>query len=231
MNFSDTNIQLLNEVENLKRLFYQNKFNLLKINFSEIVLSIFRFPLDFIFSEIFLEFIIKISEAIYWKSKILLNFDNELEENEEISFREKNFFYYSKIPLNNILGEKTFLPKLSKDILKNLNLDSILEKGDINLLLKAMIRVLEKEAPEIKILNVPEISIEDYIKDAKEELNKRKSITFNEFIFEKKNKGEIKKILEIIYYFLAFLFLCFQNYCSMVQTEEFGDIIIFVKNI
>ena len=78
MVISETALELYNELEELKKILSKNKFNLIDLNLTNIVLSAKNFFSLTTLNEIFLEFLIKLSEAIYWKSCLLLNIQNNI---------------------------------------------------------------------------------------------------------------------------------------------------------
>lgn len=234
----ETSLELYKELEELKSKISKNKIDLLELNLAKIVLSVQRYLSLTNLNEIFLEFLIRLSEAIYLKSCLLLNIHNgnkeEIEDLEEISFKEslyleKKFNYYRALPLERILFEKIFLGRIS-DILEKANKKKFADKGEKSLILRAILSILNQEEIKEEILkNFSVLSIEVYLENLKEYLEEKLSFSFKELIEEKLEKE--KNLLEIVYYFLALLFLYLEGLCYMVQNSENEDIIIFSKNI
>lgn len=237
MVISETALELYNELEELKKILSTNKFNLIDLNLTNIVLSAKNFFSLTTLNEIFLEFLIKLSEAIYWKSCLLLNQNKEQEKKIE-SLREFKFEedlieeglnYYKALPLERVLYEKIFLPCIP-NILEKFNKRDFQKEGQKNLILKAILSILDREGIKEEILeNLTSSSIEFYLETSKEYLQRKISFTFKEMIEEKLGKMKKDNLLEVIYYFLSFLFLCFEDLCYMVQNNENEDIIIFSK--
>ena len=238
MVISETALELYNKLEELKKILSKNKFNLIDLNLTNIVLSAKNFFSLTTLNEIFLEFLIKLSEAIYWKSCLLLNIQSKEQEKEIKNLREFKFEedlikgglkYYKALSLERVLYEKIFLPCIP-NILEKFNERDFQKKGQKNLILKAIISILDREEVKEEILeNLTSLSIEFYLETSKEYLQRRISFTFKEMIEEKLGKMKKDNLLEVIYYFLSFLFLCFEDLCYMVQNNENEDIIIFSK--
>jgi len=238
MVISETALELYNELEELKKILSKNKFNLIDLNLTNIVLSAKNFFSLTTLNEIFLEFLIKLSEAIYWKSCLLLNIQNKEQEKEIENLREFKFEenlikggpkYYKALPLERVLYEKIFLPCIP-NILEKFNERDFQKEGQKNLISKAIISILDREEIKEEILeNLTSLSIEFYLETSKEYLQRRISFTFKEMIEEKLGKMKKDNLLEVIYYFLSFLFLCFEDLCYIVQNNENEDIIIFSK--
>jgi len=238
MVISETALELYNKLEELKKILSKNKFNLIDLNLTNIVLSAKNFFSLTTLNEIFLEFLIKLSEAIYWKSCLLLNIQSKEQEKEIKNLREFKFEedlikgglkYCKALSLERVLYEKIFLPCIP-NILEKFNERDFQKKGQKNLILKAIISILDREEVKEEILeNLTSLSIEFYLETSKEYLQRRISFTFKEMIEEKLGKMKKDNLLEVIYYFLSFLFLCFEDLCYMVQNNENEDIIIFSK--
>ena len=238
MVISETALELYNELEELKKILSKNKFNLIDLNLTNIVLSAKNFFSLTTLNEIFLEFLIKLSEAIYWKSCLLLNIQNKdqgerIENLKEFKFEEDlikgGLKYYKALSLERVLYEKTFLPCIP-NILEKFNKRDFQKEGQKNLISKVIISILDREEIKEEILeNLTSLSIEFYLETSKEYLQRRISFTFKEIIEEKLGKMKKDNLLEVIYYFLSFLFLCFEDLCYMVQNNENEDIIIFSK--
>lgn len=237
MVISETALELYNELEELKKILSKNKFNLIDLNLTNIVLSAKNFFSLTTLNEIFLEFLIKLSEAIYWKSCLLLNQNKEQEKKienlREFKFEEdlieEGLNYYKALPLERVLYEKIFLPYIP-NILERFNERDFQKEGQKNLISKAILSILDREEIKEEIFeNLASLSIEFYLETSKEYLQRRISFTFKEIIEEKLGKIKKNNFLEVIYYFLSFLFLCFEDLCYMVQNNENEDIIIFSK--
>jgi segregation and condensation protein A len=241
MSAPEISLELYNSLENIKNTLFKNRFDLLELNLTRIVLSAQKYLSLTNLNEIFLEFLIRLSEAIYLKSCLLLNVnvkeEEKLESVEALSFEENFLFsdeklnYYKALPLDRILFEKVFLGRLP-EILENFDKDRNLGKGERILILKAILSILNQEEIKEGVLkNFSSPSIEFYLNSLKEYLGKKISFTFKELINEKlgEKKGE-EKFLEVVYYFLSLLFLCFEEVCYIVQNHENEDIIIFSKS-
>lgn len=235
MHVSETSLELYNKLEELKSKIFKNKIDLIDLNLTHIVLFAQKYLSLLNLNEIFLEFLIKLSEAIYLKSCLLLNIHDEnrekIEDLEEIYLKEsleEKFNYYKAIPFERILFEKIFLGKIF-DISEKYNKKSFVREGHKGLILKTILSILNREEVKKEILkNFSTLSIDLYIKRLKEYLKEKLSFSFRELI-EKKTEEE-KNLVEIVYYFLALLFLCLEGFCYMVQNNENEDIIIFSKN-
>ena len=238
MVISETALELYNELEELKKILSKNKFNLIDLNLTNIVLFAKNFFSLTTLNEIFLEFLIKLSEAIYWKSCLLLSIQNKEQEKKIESLREFKFEedlieerlnYYKALPLERVLYEKIFLPYIP-NILEKFNERDFRKEEQKNLILKAILSILDREEIKEEILeNLASLSIEFYLETSKEYLQRRISFSFKEVIEEKLGKMKEDNFLKVIYYFLSFLFLCFEDLCYMVQNNENEDIIIFSK--
>jgi len=232
MSISETSLELYNNLEELKSKIFKNKYELIDLNLTNIVLSAQKYLSLANLNEIFLEFLIRLSEAIYLKSCLLLNIHNGNEEKVEDlkgtslkEILEERFNYYQALPLGRILFEKVFLSRIPYVFEKE---DKKIFAGERekNLILKAILSVLSREEVKGEILkNFSSPSINFYIEDLKEYLEKKLSFSFKELIKEKKEV----RFLEVVYYFLALLFLCLEGVCYMVQNSENEDIIIFSK--
>jgi segregation and condensation protein A len=233
MSISETSLELYNNLEELKSKIFKNKYELIDLNLTNIVLSAQKYLSLANLNEIFLEFLIRLSEAIYLKSCLLLNIHNGNEEKvEDLEgtslkefFLEERFNYYQALPLGRILFEKVFLSRIPYVFEKE---DKKIFAGERekNLILKAILSVLSREEVKGEILkNFSSPSINFYIEDLKEYLEKKLSFSFKELIKERKEV----RFLEVVYYFLALLFLYLEGVCYMVQNSENEDIIIFSK--
>ena len=181
-------------------------------------------------SEIALELLMKVSKILHLKSQLVLSsFFRESEETEDFPTEHSLIEPLSvELPMNRLLWEKVFLPKLSYEIFERFaNEVEAVERGDLTDLLRAMLRVLESEKMVEEVARrLPEYSVEDYIERVKEFLQKKGAFTFEELVCEI-DFSSSKGLTQLIYYFLAVLFLCFQGMCSVVQQREFGEIQIF----
>jgi len=229
-------IIVYNEIKELKKILTRDKPALVNLNLLEMVNLIKSVSPWDLFKEVFLEFLLRISQALYWKSCILLNISHEEpEEREKEEFQEereiiREYNYYKCLPVGRILFEKIFLPAISEVIIEKLNFKTFdFSEGEINKLLKAILSVVERESIKSEFLeDLPDFSIETYIEEIKSYLDEKKSFTFKKFIKDK--IAEEKKeeyLLKIVYYFLALLFLCYQSYCILVQNSEKEDITVF----
>ena len=234
----DTSLELYNTFERLKNTISKNRTELIDLNLSSIVISAKRYISLENLNEIFMEFLIKLSEAIYFKSCLLLNINSVNKENSEDleennlkeNLMEKRPNYYRALSLERILFEKIFLTKVSEDVLDNFDNKNFLGLGQKGLILRAILSVLKREGVKEEILkNFSAYSIEFYLESLKDYLEKKISFSFKELIEEKLNKEENEKLLGVVYYFLSLLFLCLEDFCYMIQNSENEDIIIFSK--
>lgn len=182
-------------------------------------------------NELSLEFILRLSLALYIKSKLLLNifeepsyFEEETEALETFGEKRKIFHYYKVFLKGRILEEDVFLPKISgmeeRDGLEQ-------ERGDLNALLSAILLLLEKQKRETTLsLEWNERSIEEYIEEVRQILRKKGIITWKELI---ESRG-IVEVKEKIFYFLSLLFLVFYGECGIYQEDK-GCIHVFIKSI
>ncbi len=227
-------IDLYNEFEKLRKVLSRDKISLIDLPIFDIIKIIKDIPSSKFFNDIVLEFIIKLSEAIYWKSCLLLNipFEEPKEENIEEVKHSKEFNYFKALTLDRILFDKIFVPEHQKNSIDDLNFkDEFFNRGDINDLIKALLPILEREEMRIQFLeNFSENSIDYYIEEIQEYMEDKSFFTFKEFLRERGNTFEKKEfLLKVVYYFLALLFLCFYNYCILVQNNEREDIMIFSR--
>jgi len=234
----DTSLELYNTFEKLKNTISKNRTELIDLNLSSIVISAKRYISLENLNEMFMEFLIKLSEAIYFKSCLLLNIHSvngeiskDLEEsNLKENLMEERLNYSKALTLERVLFEKIFLTKISEDILENFESKGFFGAGQKSLILGAILSVLKREGVKEEILkNFSSYSIEFYLESLKDYLEKKISFSFRELIEEKLNREGNEKFLGIVYYFLSLLFLCLENLCYMVQNNENEDIIIFSK--
>ncbi|MFN3406156.1 MAG: hypothetical protein ACK40E_00265 [Caldimicrobium sp.] len=221
--------ELITHLENFRKILLYKRETLREISLSQFTFSFLQQlkQENEKINEILLEFILRISYAVYLKSKMLLECPQEEPEREifwEIDSSDeekKKLFYYQLIFTERILGEKVFLPSISANIDGN----GEAEKGDINELIIAIFSLLEREKKEKSFsLKLEEKNIEDYLEEMREVLKDKKVFSWKEFLKEKKNLD----LKEKIYYFLSLLFLVFNGECGIYQDEQ-ENIQIFVK--
>jgi chromatin segregation and condensation protein Rec8/ScpA/Scc1 (kleisin family) len=170
----------------------------------------------------FLEALIKISELLYLKSRMLLKRRDDKEGNldekvvlEDLRVRGIEGFLRNR----KLLWEDVFLPRIRNEFNNELSGS----RGDITWLLGVLIEILEKEGVKEEVLpDVGRENIEHYIEEVRNRLFKEGGCNFYELI-----KG--REILDIIYLFLAFLFLCFEGVCVIVQEREEGNLILVLR--
>ncbi|PMP98194.1 MAG: hypothetical protein C0169_00120 [Thermodesulfobacterium geofontis] len=234
----ETPVEFYKELEELKGKISKNRIELIDLNLTKIVLSLQRYLPLVKFNEIFLEFLIKLSEAIYLKSCLLLNINvhngnkEEIEDLKEIPF-EKSLKekpnYYKALSLERILFEKIFLGRIS-DFPEKSDIKNFKGEGEKSLILRAILSILnQEEIKEEMLKNFSALSIEFYLENLKKYLEEKLSFTFKGLIEEKLEKE--RNFLEIVYYFLALLFLYLEGLCYMIQNSENEDIIIFSRNV
>jgi len=236
-------LPLSTELENLRKLLLYRREELLNLSLSEItykLLTYFEGDLkkkEFQVGDLFLEILVRLSQALLIKSRILLNSyenpfeeaktldgdeeDRVLEAEERDLFKRGLFGFYRALPLERALEEGVFLAKINGFE----SFFSFEERGNPGILIKALINLLERKKRE-KVLNIEfsEKNIEDYIKDLKEYIFQARTFTWEDFLREK----GIKSLLELVFYFLSLLFLVFSGACGVYQDEG-GIIHIFVK--
>ncbi len=221
---------IFQEVEVLQKAFLKKDRQLLDRPFYPLVSFIKNFiSQENQISEIVLELLMRISRMLYLKTQFILSSLSQKEEEEEEDWVEPQRIspVATYLPTERLLWEKVFLPEPSYKFLEELGDIEIGNKGDLMQLLKALLRVLETEKTLQEVIERgPQNSIEDYIEKIQELLNTRGSFTFEEVISELDFSCR-EALIEVVYYFLAVLFLCFQGLCSVVQQREFGDIQIF----
>jgi len=232
MELIDISKSLLQSYENFRKILLYCRETLLNFSLSQFsyqLLSICK-ENSFLFGDLFLEFLLKLSHALYIKSKLLLNLSEEEvlnQEEEENSLENlgeakvRTFKYFHSLLIERILEEKVFLPKVNG--LENMV--AFKDSGDINHLIKIFLNYLEKtkRQPSIKI-KFSEKNIEDYLEDLRQFLYKERFFTWEEFLAKK----GITSLLEIVFYFLSLLFLVFYGECGVHQNEG-GIIQIFLK--
>lgn len=228
----DLSKSLLQSFEDFRKILLYRRESLLSLSLSHFsfqLLSLFRSSQ--VFGDLFLEFLLKLSYALYLKSKLLLNLSDEEDslpkEEEEFleNFEEgkrRTFQYFFALLTDRVLEEKVFLPKVNGFE----NFSPVQERGDINLLIGIFLECLErlKREPSIR-LELSERNIEDYIEDLREILYKERLFTWDDFL----KKRKISSLLEIVFYFLGLLFLVFYGECGVHQSEE-GIIQIFLRD-
>mgnify|MGYP001626203799 CR=1 FL=1 len=228
----DISKSLLQSYENFRKILLYRRENLLNLSlsqFSSQLLSICK-EISFLFGDLFLEFLLKLSYALYIKSQLLLNLSEEevLSQEEEENLLEswgeakaRTFKYFSSLLTERILEERVFLPKVNGFE----NMVALKEGGDINHLIEVLLNYLEriKRQPSIKF-EFSERNIEDYLEDFRQFLYKERFFTWEEFLAKK----GITSLLEIVFYFLSLLFLVFYGECGVHQNER-GIIQIFLR--
>ncbi len=224
-------LDVYQKFDKIKRSLIKDKGYLFEISLSELVKSIGKLALSQFLSDIVLEFILKLSEAIYLKSCLLLNIPFENNEKEGSESREylKEFDYFKALSTDRALFERVFVPE-QRGFSWDLE-DEFLNNCSLNDLLVAILPVLERE--KVKTLYLERSSgesIDYYIEDVQNYMESKDFFTFKELLKEKLTlyKGE-EFLLRVVYYFLSLLFLCFHNYCMLIQNNEEDDILVFVR--
>jgi segregation and condensation protein A len=228
----DISKSLLQSYENFRKILLYRRENLLNLSlsqFSSQLLSICK-EISFLFGDLFLEFLLKLSYALYIKSQLLLNLSEEevLSQEEEENLLEswgeakaRTFKYFSSLLTERILEERVFLPKVNGFE----NMVALKEGGDINHLIEVLLNYLEriKRQPSIKF-EFSERNIEDYLEDFRQFLYKERFFTWEEFL----EKRGVSSLLEMVFYFLSLLFLVLYGECGVHQNER-GIIQIFLR--
>lgn len=231
------------EIFKILKEFSRNKHEVLKFKISLYLSHFESLSVEQKFSWLFLEVLIKVSEFLRIKSIYLLNLyqgdtsekiseENEIREVlEEISLERdyaQNLYvnYGTLLPLESILWERVFLPVISieeNEISRDLRL-SFSREDLVEELVRVILRLLKEEALQLEVIErIPERSIEDYIEEILKKLNTRRSLYFKELL-----DLEIEPF-QLVYYFLALLFLCFYGECVLVQNKEDEDILVLKK--
>ncbi len=216
-------------VENLRKIFQNKRDALATISLSNLTLAFlqyFKEDLEAV-NELSLEFLMRLSYALYLKSKLLLDqatepISEELDEEMPSKETARTFSYYPLLLSRPKLGEELFLPRLqgfSEEVEDR-------ERGDLNLLLSAFLFLLERQKKVTPmVIEWQEKDIEEYIEELREWLRERGIFTFEEWLYFK----GLLDIRDIVYYFLSLLFLVYMGECGLYQDEK-GHIQIFVKN-
>lgn len=215
-------------LENVRKIVLHKRERLLNIYFNQITTSLLQLIKDDSTSvnDLFLEFLIYLSYALYLKSKFLLNEKMEgdsLKEEplKDVYVRERGYHYYKTFLTERFLDENVFLPKINtSDINNNDHM-----KGDLNSLISAFISFLDRERNKARFSYNGEVkSIEEYINEVRMILKMKKLVLWEEII----NLREDLNLLDKIYYFLSILFLVYEGECGFHQDEK-GSIQIFIK--
>lgn len=218
---------LLETFEHLRKVLHYRREDLLSISLYtliERVKSFLTLEPKIYFSELFLEFLSKLSYGLYIKSNLLLNLPPPIVEEEVTGkdyLRERAFFLYQALPLERLLNDKIFLPKVNGVTVP----DRQEGKGDPSQLIKALLDLLEKVKQEpFLTLNLDTPSIEEYLERLKGFLEGHPVTTWEELI----KVLNLTNLLEKVYLFLSLLFLVFEGICGVHQDEQ--EIIhIFIK--
>lgn len=237
---------LIREYEEILKVLKEssrNKHEVLRFKISLYLSHFESLTVEQRFSWLFLELLIRVSEFLRIKSLYLLNLyqgdisekiadENEIREVLKEVSSERNYTknlcvnYRNLLPLGNILGERIFLPVISleeNEISKDLRL-SFSKEDLVEEFVKGILRILKEEALQLEVIKkIPERSIEDYIEEILKRLNTKRSLYFRELLNLETDT------FQLVYYFLALLFLCFYGECVLVQNKEDEDILVLKK--
>ncbi|MCS7199715.1 MAG: hypothetical protein RMI63_02710 [Caldimicrobium sp.] len=226
MNLLEESLSLPEAYKSLLKIIAYRREDLIKISLAPVAerfLYFLSIEQRLFLNELFLQLLSKLSYAVYLKSAILLNNSLEREEYEEDEKpRERIFSLYEKLPLGRILDERVFLPKLEGS--KELNTFS--NRGDLTKLISAFLNYLERrvrENPQAIELHQP--SIEEYINRLKDLLYKRRITTWSAILLN----FQVKNLQELIWFFLAVLYLAFEGVCGVYQVDG-EDFQVFLKS-
>ncbi|MCS7150621.1 MAG: hypothetical protein RMI93_07800 [Caldimicrobium sp.] len=175
-------------------------------------------------NDLYLELLKKLSYAIYVKSACILDtpFDREEEQEDEAKTRERLFTYFENIPLGRILNEQVFVPQLEGAIGSQFQPGS----GDLSLLISTFIDLLDRQVADRSItLELTQPSIEEYISKLQDFLEKKRVIKWEEIL----THFELKDLQDVVFFFLAVLFMVFEGLCGVYQGEE-ETFEIFIKD-
>jgi len=220
---------LASELENLRKLLLYRRETLLELSLSEIserLARLLKTP-ETLIGDLFLEFLMRFSYALLLKSRLLLNealWEETLEEEpypEERGRRTSLFGLYQAIPLERTFEDRVFLPKIDGFEERDL----ISERGDLQLLISAFLRVVERWQKETTLrLEFSQKNIEDYLENLRLFLQRERLFTWEDFL----QALRIRDPLELILYFLGLLFLVYYGECGLYQDEK-GIIQIFLR--
>lgn len=183
------------------------------------------------------EFLVMAATLLEIKSKMLLpskrQVDDEVIEDEEdpraelvrklVEYRKYKNAAKELRTLEEIQYKVYYKPKEDLSDYQDEQLE--IEGLKIDLLLKSINRILAKKSKENSVLLINEIQREEYtlekcIEIMKERSNKEHTYNFSSLITKESTRSEI------ITYFLSLLELIRMKYVSVIQKEDFSDIII-----
>ena len=180
------------------------------------------------------EYLVMASELIHLKSRLLLNLDDDVKEdndfsiNSEEDLKNKLLEYERYQNITGIFKEleekrSEFYTKIPESLSHYIEKEEIIEeKIDPELLKEAMIELqkrMEYQKPVNTRITKREISVEERIDKVREYLNTRKKVKFTD-LFEEFSKEVV------VATFLAILDMCKNSEIKLTQKEIFGDILI-----
>lgn len=218
MEIVESSFHLPEVYDQLRKILAYKRENLLDFNLTQVAERL-RYSLHLepklFHNELYLELLKKLSYAIYVKSACILDtpFDKEEVQEDEVKTRERLFTYFENIPLGRILNEQVFVPQLEGVIGFQLQPGS----GDLSLLISAFIDLLERQVANRSItLQLTQPSIEEYISKLRDFLERKRVIRWEEII----THFEVKDVQDVVFFFLAVLFMVFEGLCGVYQGEE-----------
>lgn len=170
------------------------------------------------------EYLTVASELLFIKSHLLIP-NKKIEEDLEEQFINRIFEYkkYKEVSekLNKLEKKrKLMFSPLPRDLSLFISEKKEIKKEDLNKLIKAFKLILtQKEVPLYSSIPYTEYSVTERLNEIKEILKKEKQIEWTK-LFEKFEKDYI------IVTFLSILELAKTNYISIIQTNNFNQIIL-----
>jgi len=217
--------EAVRKVDFLRLVTFSEKSKFLEeVKLFDLVRVVAEVPAEELLKGLMLEVLVKLSRLIYIRSCTLLKIKEEpvIEEDEEpedYELRERRYEFWSKLPMDNLLFDKRFLPNV---VINGVTPDE--KRVGITDLLKVMLKIIESELRLEEVAEkLPEVSIEEYMEEVKNYLEKVKSFKFMQFLKSKavELKADVRKV---VYYFLSVLFLSYYRICYLVQNTEEDDI-------
>lgn len=207
-------------------LIKENSIDIMNINIVEITDQYLNYieTMEKLNLTIASEYLTVASELLYIKSNLLIP-NKKLEENLEEQFINRIFEYkkYKEVAekLNKLEKKRRLMfSPLPRDLSLFLPEKKEIKKEDLNKLIKAFkLFLIKKEVPLYNTISYTEYSVTERLKEIKEILKNEKQIEWTK-LFEKFEKNYI------IVTFLSILELAKTNYISIIQTNNFNQIIL-----
>ncbi len=207
-------------------LIKENSIDIMNINIVEITDQYLNYieTMEKLNLTIASEYLTVASELLYIKSNLLIP-NKKLEENLEEQFINRIFEYkkYKEVAekLNKLEKKRRLMfSPLPRDLSLFLPEKKEIKKEDLNKLIKAFkLFLIKKEVPLYNTISYTEYSVTERLKEIKEILKNEKQIEWTK-LFEKFEKNYI------IVTFLSILELAKTNDISIIQTNNFNQIIL-----